>query len=68
MKFYTGRKKCGCVVFCCVDTDEDRDDIAEWLAEAVKDGLTIEHVEQEKRPLLQTCKCGETVNLFEATL
>ena len=59
MKYYTGKKECGCVVFCCVDSPEHTDDTAEHIAEAIKDGLTIEHVESDVGPNLKTCKCDK---------
>jgi hypothetical protein len=64
MKYYAGKKQCGCVVFACVDDPDDKDDVAEWIADAIKDGLTIEHVESDEGPRLQTCKCGQTADLF----
>ena len=63
MKFYIGKKDCGCVVFACVDEPEYKDDTAESLAEAIRDGYTIEHIESDVGPKLQSCRCGQTMEL-----
>ena len=64
MKYWTGKKKCGCITRAIVDAPEYLDDIAEFAKETIKDGLTLEHVESDEGPNLQTCKCGKTVELF----
>lgn len=63
MKFYTGRKECGCLVAACVDRPEWKKDTAKSVAEFISNGYTVEHIEQDNGPQLQTCKCGQTEDL-----
>ena len=49
MKFYIGKRSCGCIVAGHTDTpDTDRKLLARWIASWMKDGLTVEHIEAEE--------------------
>jgi hypothetical protein len=54
---YVGRKDCGCVVAACVDNPEHRRDTARFVADIIKDGLTVETMTvKEVRRCLTVCK------------
>jgi hypothetical protein len=41
---YIGRSPCGCITFATVDTPEHKCIVAKEVAQAMRDGLTIERV------------------------
>lgn len=61
--FYIGTKPCGCIVAACVDREDFRKETATTIAEWVRDGYTVDHVNEP--PKLQSCKCGKTEELFQ---
>lgn len=61
MRAYAGRCKCGQVVGVIALNDRHREDIADTLAEWVRDGLTIEQMSvSEAREAFGTCRCNES--------
>jgi len=58
-KSYVGRKQCGCLVFAVVDVPGREKETAKDVAEAIRDGLTIERVTTEYvRVNFTSCKCA----------
>lgn len=61
---YVGRKPCGCTVAACMDMPKHKKDVAKFLADCVKDGLTIERVTlDDARCTLKRCECKQGVEL-----
>jgi hypothetical protein len=56
---YIGRRPCGCVVAAVVDDGDDPKDVAKFVAELVRKGITVERstVEDARKLLTGGCKC-----------
>lgn len=62
---YIAKKKCGCVVAACADIPDYTKDTAKFLADCVKDGLTIERVELGSGHVkLSRCRCEEQLEIM----
>ena len=57
---YAGRCKCGNVVAIMAITDRHREELAETVAEWIRDGLSVEQVTvEEARESFSLCECEE---------
>lgn len=55
---YLGLKSCGCGVAACVDDPTNVEDLAEAIAEFMREGLIIERVPMDDFPSrFKGCKC-----------
>lgn len=60
---YIGIKPCGCVVSACVDTTNNKEQTAKFVAGEVKHGRTIERIlVEEARSRLKRCACTITIH------
>ena len=56
---YVGKRPCGCVVAAIVDDGDDPKDVAKFVADLVRRGMTVERstVEDARRLLTEGLKC-----------